>query len=201
MPRPCKGGRCGGRRCELWEALEWRLLTSCSSLESFKVEVVERELPSRSLKAGIDLRERGLQLGKGICPHYETLKQNMPTDCKECAKQAPGRSMAHCWALWQRFPKSACSSSCPSWLCSGWPPRLPQVQLCLMKSLFVRRNLFSQLLRNSRLGQNLIRLRLGQAANIATRQAGKTKKVFNNIKKQDQISFLLLSLMNVCFKP
>ena len=83
MPRPSKGGRGGSWRCELWEALEWRLLTSCSSLESFKVEVVERELPSRSLKAGIDLRERGLQLGKGICPHYETLKHDdeyyMPT--------------------------------------------------------------------------------------------------------------------------
>ena len=182
MPRPCKGGRGGSWRCELWEALEWRLLTTCStSLESFKVEVVERELPSRSLKAGIDLRERGLQLGQGICPHYETLKQNMPTDCKECAKQAPGRSMAHCWALWQRFPKSACSSSGPAWLCSCSPPRLLLVQLCPIKSLFVRGNLSSQLLRNSRLGQNLIRLRLGQAASIATRQAGKTKQVVINI--------------------
>ena len=93
LPRPSKGGRGGSWRCELWEALEWRLLTTCSSsLESFKVEVVERELPSRSLKAGIDLREGGLQLGKGICPHYETLKHDdgYAFDCKECAKHLEG---------------------------------------------------------------------------------------------------------------
>ena len=61
------------------EALEGGLLAATSTLltsqlETLKVEVVECELATRSLKAGINLYYWRLQLSKGICPHYETLR-------------------------------------------------------------------------------------------------------------------------------
>ena len=62
------------------ETLERGLLSAASTflltaqLKTFKVEVVECELSTRSLKAGINLYYWRLQLSKGICPHYETLK-------------------------------------------------------------------------------------------------------------------------------
>ena len=178
------------------ETLERGLLSTTSTLlftsqlKTLKVEVVECELPTRSLKTSLNFDYWRLQLGKGVCPHYKTLKGvNKWKDLG--VSKIPERSMAHCRALWQKS-ESACCSFDHAWLCS--PPRVPYVQL--RQSICAPRNLSSQLLRASPLWQNLTRPRLGQAASIAAWQTVMKKVNINSMITTNEINHVILSSNN-----